>query len=64
MSRRILIADLHLAGLLLSAALAQTYRSGAVAAGHEVRTATLSKMSFNPDVGQSGFCNDPPGAGT
>lgn len=59
MSRRILIADLHPARLSLSAALAQAYRDGAASAGHEVRTATLSEMAFNPDLGQAGFRNAP-----
>jgi NAD(P)H dehydrogenase (quinone) len=55
MSRRILIADLHPARLSLSAALAQAYRTGAEAAGHQTRTTTLSEMDFNPDFGQSTF---------
>jgi putative NADPH-quinone reductase len=60
MSRRILIADLHPARLSLSAALAQAYRSGAETAGHSVRTATLSEMSFDPDFGQASFSSAPP----
>jgi NAD(P)H dehydrogenase (quinone) len=59
MSRRILIVDLHPARLSLSAALAQAYHDGALSAGHEVRTATLSEMAFNPDFGQAGFRNAP-----
>lgn len=59
MSRRILIADLHPARLSLSAALAQAYRDGAEAAGHDVRTARLSEMSFDPDFGQASFRNAP-----
>ena len=59
MSRRILIADLHPARLSLSAALAQAYRDGAEAAGHQVRTARLSEMSFDPDFGQASFRNAP-----
>lgn len=59
MSRRILIVDLHPARLSLSAALAQAYRSGAEASGHEVRTASLSDMAFNPDFGQASFRNAP-----
>lgn len=59
MSRRILIADLHPARLSFSAALAQAYHDGAQAAGHEVRAARLSEMSFNPDFGQAGFRNAP-----
>jgi putative NADPH-quinone reductase len=59
MSRRILIADLHPARLSLSAALAQAYRTGAEAAGHSIRTATLSEMSFDPDFGQASFRNGP-----
>jgi NAD(P)H dehydrogenase (quinone) len=59
MSRRILIADLHPARLSLSAGIAQAYRDGASAAGHETRTATLSEMAFNPDFGQSVFRNAP-----
>ncbi len=59
MSRRILIADLHPARLSLSAALAQAYRDGALAAGHQVRIAQLSEMSFNPDLGQASFRNAP-----
>jgi putative NADPH-quinone reductase len=59
MSRRILVADLHPGRLSFSAALAQAYRAGAEGAGHQVRTATLSDMAFNPDLGQSGFRNAP-----
>lgn len=59
MSRRILIADLHPARLSFSAALAQAYRDGAEAAGHQVRTARLSEMSFDPDFGQASFRNAP-----
>lgn len=59
MSRRILIADLHPARLSLSATLAQAYRDGAEAAGHDVRTARLSEMSFDPDFGQASFRNAP-----
>lgn len=59
MSRRILITDLHPARLSLSAALAQAYRLGAEAAGHQVRIARLSEMSFDPDFGQAGFRNAP-----
>jgi NAD(P)H dehydrogenase (quinone) len=59
MSRRILIADLHPGRLSLSAALAQAYATGAADKGHEVRTASLSEMAFNPDFGQSGFRNAP-----
>jgi putative NADPH-quinone reductase len=59
MSRRILIADLHPGRLSFSAALAQAYRDGAEAAGHAVRTATLSQMVFNPDFGQADFRNAP-----
>ncbi len=59
MSRRILVVDLHPARLSLSAALAQAYRDGAQAAGHEVRIARLSEMSFDPDFGQAGFRNAP-----
>lgn len=55
MSRRILVADLHPARLSLSAGLAQAYRTGAEAAGHQTRTARLSEMSFDPDFGQSSF---------
>ena len=55
MSRRILIADLHPARLSLSAALAQAYRDGATGAGHQIRTAALSEMQFNPDFGQASF---------
>lgn len=59
MSRRILVADLHPARLSLSTALAQAYHSGAEGAGHQVRTARLSEMSFNPDFGQASFRNAP-----
>jgi NAD(P)H dehydrogenase (quinone) len=59
MSRRILIADLHPSRLSLSAALAQAYAKGATDKGHEVRTASLSGMVFNPDFGQSEFRNAP-----
>jgi NAD(P)H dehydrogenase (quinone) len=59
MSRRILVADLHPARLSLSAALAQAYRAGAETAGHQIRTATLSEMSFDPDFGQSTFRDAP-----
>ncbi|MDZ4087192.1 MAG: NAD(P)H-dependent oxidoreductase [Tabrizicola sp.] len=59
MSRRILVVDLHPARLSLSAALAQAYRDGAQAAGHEVRIARLSEMSFDPDFGHAGFRNAP-----
>lgn len=59
MSRRILIADLHPGRLSLSAALAQAYHDGARSAGHEVRTATLSEMAFDPDFGQASFRNAP-----
>jgi NAD(P)H dehydrogenase (quinone) len=59
MTRRILIADLHPARLSLSAALAQAYRSGAETAGHQVRTAALSEMSFDLDFGQASFRNAP-----
>lgn len=59
MSRRILIADLHPGRLSFSAALAQAYREGAEAAGHQIRTASLSDMSFNPDFGQATFRNAP-----
>jgi NAD(P)H dehydrogenase (quinone) len=60
MSRRILIADLHPARLSFSAALAQAYRTGAEAAGHEVRSLALSDMAFDPDLGQSSFRKAPP----
>ncbi len=59
MSRRILVVDLHPSRLSLSAALAQAYRDGAEGAGHQVRSARLSDMTFNPDFGQSGFRNAP-----
>jgi NAD(P)H dehydrogenase (quinone) len=59
MSRRILVADLHPGRLSLSAALAQAYRDGAEAAGHELRHLALSEMQFNPDFGQAGFRNAP-----
>jgi putative NADPH-quinone reductase len=59
MSRRILVADLHPGRLSFSAALAQAYREGAEAAGHQTRSVTLSGMTFNPDLGQSGFRNAP-----
>lgn len=59
MSRRILVVDLHPARLSLSAALAQAYRDGAQAAGHKVRIARLSEMSFDPDFGQTTFRNAP-----
>ncbi len=59
MSRRILVADLHPSNLSLSSALAQAYRTGAEAGGHQVRHANLSAMHFNPDFGQSGFRNAP-----
>jgi NAD(P)H dehydrogenase (quinone) len=59
MSRRILIADLHPGRLSLSAAFAQAYATAATEAGHEIRSATLSEMQFNPDLGQSGFRNAP-----
>jgi NAD(P)H dehydrogenase (quinone) len=59
MSRRILIADLHPGRVSFSAALAQAYREGAEAAGHQIRTASLSQMAFNPDFGQAGFRNAP-----
>jgi putative NADPH-quinone reductase len=59
MSRRILIADLHPGRLSFSAALAQAYREGAEAAGHQTRTASLSQMAFNPDFGQASFRNAP-----
>jgi putative NADPH-quinone reductase len=59
MSRRILICDLHPARQSLSAALAQAYRDGAEAAGHQTRTVALSQMAFNPDLGQAGFRNAP-----
>jgi NAD(P)H dehydrogenase (quinone) len=59
MSRRILIADLHPGRLSLSAALAQAYRDGASAAGHQTRSLALSEMAFNPDLGQAGFRNAP-----
>jgi putative NADPH-quinone reductase len=59
MSRRILVADLHPGRLSLSAALAQAYREGAEANGHQVRHAALSAMAFDPDFGQSGFRNSP-----
>lgn len=55
MSRRILVADLHPARLSLSAGLAQAYRTGAEGAGHQVRTAKLSEMRFDPDFGQASF---------
>jgi NAD(P)H dehydrogenase (quinone) len=58
-SRRILICDLHPARLSFCAALAQAYRRGSEAAGHQTRSATLSEMSFNPDLGQSSFRNAP-----
>lgn len=60
MSRRILTVNLHPGTVSFSAALAQAYVTGATAAGHAVRTATLSDMQFNPDLGQSGFRNTPP----
>ncbi len=60
MSRRILICDLHPARQSLSAALAQAYRAGAEAAGHETRALALSEMDFTPDLGQSSFRNTPP----
>jgi NAD(P)H dehydrogenase (quinone) len=59
MSRRILVADLHPARVSLSAGLAQAYRKGAEASGHQVRHAALSAMEFNPDFGQSAFRNAP-----
>jgi NAD(P)H dehydrogenase (quinone) len=59
MSRRILVAELHPARLSLSAALAQAYRAGAEAAGHQIRSAILSEMAFDPDFGQSAFRNAP-----
>lgn len=59
MTHRILVADLHPAPQSLSAALARAYLTGAQAAGHETRLATLSGMSFNPDFGQSSFRNAP-----
>ena len=59
MSRRILICDLHPGRLSFSAALAQAYREGAEAAGHQIRTACLSDMAFNPDFGQASFRNAP-----
>ena len=59
MSRRILICNLHPASQSLSAALAQAYREGAAAAGHQTRTAALSDMAFDPDFGQSTFRNAP-----
>lgn len=59
MSRRILIADLHPGRLSFSAALAQAYREGAEAAGHQTRSASLSDMTFNPDFGQASFRNAP-----
>jgi len=60
MSRRILVVDLHPGTVSFSAALAQAYLTGATAAGHDVRTATLSDMQFDSDLGQSGFRNSPP----
>ncbi|WP_103258661.1 NAD(P)H-dependent oxidoreductase [Tabrizicola aquatica] len=60
MSRRILIADLHPGRQSLSAALAQAYRDGAQAVGHQTRVSTLSDMAFDPDFGQSSFRNAPP----
>ena len=59
MSRRILICNLHPARQSLSAALAQAYREGAAAAGHQTRAAALSDMAFDPDFGQSGFRDAP-----
>ncbi|TAG11081.1 MAG: flavodoxin family protein [Rhodobacterales bacterium] len=59
MSTRILTLDLHPARLSLSAALAQAYRDGATASGHEMRHHALSEMVFDPDLGQSGFRNAP-----
>jgi NAD(P)H dehydrogenase (quinone) len=59
MSRRILVADLHPSNLSLSSALAQAYRAGAKAGGHQVRHADLSAMQFNSDFGQAGFRNAP-----
>lgn len=59
MPRRILVADLHPAPQSLAAALAQAYQTGAAAAGHQTRLVHLSAMSFNPDLGQSGFRNAP-----
>lgn len=55
MSARILIADLHPARLSLSSGLAQAYRTGAEAAGHQIRMTKLSEMTFNPDFGQASF---------
>lgn len=59
MPRRILICDLHPGKLSFSAALAQAYRDGADRAGHQTRLVTLSDLTFNPDLGQSGFRNAP-----
>jgi NAD(P)H dehydrogenase (quinone) len=59
MTRRILIADLHPGRMSFSAALAQAYREGAEAAGHQIRIASLSQMTFNPDFGQATFRNSP-----
>jgi putative NADPH-quinone reductase len=59
MPTRILTLDLHPAKLSLSAALAQAYRDGAKAAGHQVRHLALSEMGFNPDFGQASFRNAP-----
>lgn len=59
MTRRILIADLHPGRVSFSAALAQAYREGAEAAGHQIRIASLSQMTFNPDFGQATFRNSP-----
>lgn len=59
MSRRILLVTLHPARLSLSAGLAQAYRQGAGTAGHQLRSAALSEMQFDPDFGQADFRNAP-----
>jgi NAD(P)H dehydrogenase (quinone) len=60
MSNRILVINLHPGKQSLCAGLTQAYLEGAGAAGHDLRSASLSEMQFDPDFGQSSFRDSRP----
>ena len=58
--KRIFILDGHPAAKSLTRSLAEAYGDAARAAGHEVRTAHLHDLAFDPDYGFGGYENVKP----
>ncbi|SFI42622.1 NAD(P)H-dependent oxidoreductase [Jannaschia pohangensis] len=54
-TKRIFILDGHPAETSLSRSFAETYAAKATAAGHQVRVAHLSALSFDADFGQGNY---------